>query len=57
MVGRAVAHAGSEAQKALIARLIEGSAVAALAHDEPGSHYELRAGLDARRARADGRLD
>ncbi len=41
MVGRAVALAGSDAQKALSRELIEGSAVAALAHDEPGSHYEL----------------
>ncbi|MEW9585780.1 acyl-CoA dehydrogenase family protein [Paraburkholderia sp. DGU8] len=41
VVGRALAVAGHHAQKALIAGLIEGVAVAALAHDEPGSHYEL----------------
>ena len=41
IVGRAVAHAGNDAQKALIANLIDGSVVAALAHEEPGSHYEL----------------
>src|SRR5579863_2302291 len=41
IVGQAVAHAGNDAQKALIANLIDGSVVAALAHDEPGSHYEL----------------
>jgi alkylation response protein AidB-like acyl-CoA dehydrogenase len=41
MVGHALARAGSAAQKALIASLVEGRAVAALAHDEPGSHYEL----------------
>jgi alkylation response protein AidB-like acyl-CoA dehydrogenase len=41
VVGHALAHAGSDAQKALIANLVEGRAVAALAHDEPGSHYEL----------------
>jgi alkylation response protein AidB-like acyl-CoA dehydrogenase len=41
VVGRALALAGSHAQKALIASLIEGHSVAALAHDEPGSHYEL----------------
>ncbi|PVX71291.1 acyl-CoA dehydrogenase family protein [Paraburkholderia unamae] len=40
IVGRALAHAGSEAQRARIASLIDGSLVAALAHDEPGSHYE-----------------
>jgi hypothetical protein len=41
VVGYALAHAGGDAQKALIASLIEGHAVTALAHDEPGSHYEL----------------
>ncbi|QHE84632.1 acyl-CoA dehydrogenase family protein [Hydrogenophaga sp. BPS33] len=41
MVGRALSAAGTEAQKALIAQLIEGSATAALAHDEPGAHHEL----------------
>jgi alkylation response protein AidB-like acyl-CoA dehydrogenase len=41
MVGRAIAAVGSEAQKARIAELIEGSAIAALAHDEPEGHYEL----------------
>jgi len=41
IVGQAVAHAGNDVQKALIANLIDGSVVATLAHDEPGSHYEL----------------
>ncbi|MDN7179453.1 acyl-CoA dehydrogenase family protein [Caballeronia sp. SEWSISQ10-4 2] len=41
IVGQAVAHAGNDAQKALIANLMDGSVVAALAHEEPGSHYEL----------------
>ncbi|AUT65512.1 acyl-CoA dehydrogenase family protein [Paraburkholderia terrae] len=41
VVGRALASAGNGVQKALIASLIEGHAVAALAHDEPSSHYEL----------------
>ncbi|MCT9810607.1 acyl-CoA dehydrogenase family protein [Acidovorax sp. Be4] len=41
MVGRALVAAGTEAQKERIASLIDGSAIAALAHDEPGSHYEL----------------
>ncbi|MEM5421398.1 MULTISPECIES: acyl-CoA dehydrogenase family protein [Paraburkholderia] len=40
IVGRALAHAGSEAQRARIASFIDGSQIAALAHDEPGSHYE-----------------
>jgi alkylation response protein AidB-like acyl-CoA dehydrogenase len=54
MVGRAVALAGSDTQKALIAQLIEGSAVAALAHDEPGSHYELAQVATRAVRRADG---
>jgi len=41
MVGRALAAAGTAAQKALIANLVDASSIAALAHDEPGSHYEL----------------
>ena len=41
MVGRALAAAGSGAQKDRIAELIEGRTVAALAHDEPDSHYAL----------------
>lgn len=40
IVGRAIAKAGSGAQKERIASLIDGSTIAALAHDEPGSHYE-----------------
>ncbi|CAG9213371.1 Pimeloyl-CoA dehydrogenase small subunit [Paraburkholderia caribensis] len=51
MAGRALAKAGSGAQRALIASLIEGHAVAALAHDEPGSHYEL-ANVSMRAARS-----
>jgi alkylation response protein AidB-like acyl-CoA dehydrogenase len=54
VVGRMVALAGSDAQKALISRLIEGGVIAAFAHDEPGSHYELaRVSTRAQRA-ADG---
>ena len=40
MVGRALAAAGTEAQKEHLASLIDGSTVAALAHSEPGVHYE-----------------
>ncbi|WP_311224343.1 MULTISPECIES: acyl-CoA dehydrogenase family protein [unclassified Acidovorax] len=52
MVGRAVSAAGSAAQKdAVLAPLMAGEAVAALAHDEPGSHYELhRVTTTARRS-------
>ncbi|MGH6625231.1 MAG: acyl-CoA dehydrogenase family protein [Burkholderiaceae bacterium] len=41
MVGRAIAAVGTDAQKAALAGLMDGSTVVALAHDEPGSHYEL----------------
>lgn len=41
MVGRALGAAGTAAQKERIAGLIDGSTVSALAHDEPGGHYEL----------------
>lgn len=41
LVGRALAAVGTDAQKARIAELIDGSTIGALAHDEPGSHYEL----------------
>lgn len=40
MVGRALVATGTDAQKERIAGLIDGSSIAALAHDEPGSHYE-----------------
>lgn len=40
IVGRALAQSGNDAQQARIAALIDGSQIAALAHDEPGSHYE-----------------
>lgn len=51
MVGRALAAAGTEAQKERIATLIDGSTVVALAHDEPGAHYELSR-VDARAMRS-----
>ena len=41
VVGRALAAAGNAAQKERLAGLIDGSTIAALAHEEPGSHYEL----------------
>ncbi len=41
VVGQALAAAGSEAQQARVAGLVDGSTLAALAHDEPGSHYEV----------------
>ncbi|MGD9775229.1 acyl-CoA dehydrogenase family protein [Diaphorobacter sp.] len=41
VVGQALIAAGSDAQKARLEDIISGAAIAALAHDEPGSHYEL----------------
>ncbi|WP_321844403.1 acyl-CoA dehydrogenase family protein [Paraburkholderia bannensis] len=52
IVGRALAHAGDETQRERIASLIDGSRIAALAHDEPGSHYE--ASRVSTRAEKDG---
>lgn len=53
MVGRALVAAGTQAQKERIAGLIDGSTVAALAHDEPGNHYEL-ARVGTRAVRSEG---
>lgn len=41
IVGRALAHAGNDAQREIVAQMIGGGTIAAFAHDEPGSHYEL----------------
>ncbi|WP_168788659.1 acyl-CoA dehydrogenase family protein [Paraburkholderia aromaticivorans] len=40
IVGRALARAGNQVQRGIVAKLIDGDTIAALAHDEPGSHYE-----------------
>ena len=58
IVGQALAAVGSPAQKARLASLIDGSTVAALAHEEPGSHYELsRVGTRATRSAHGWQLD
>ncbi|NDP40211.1 MAG: pimeloyl-CoA dehydrogenase small subunit [Rhodoferax sp.] len=41
LAGEAIAAAGNEAQKAVLADIIGGTTIAAFAHDEPDSHYEL----------------
>lgn len=41
VVGQALIAAGTESQKQKLDDIIAGSVMAALAHDEPGSHYEL----------------
>lgn len=53
IVGRAIARSGSDAQKAALASLIDGSRIVALAHGERDSHYEL-ARVTAARARRSG---
>jgi alkylation response protein AidB-like acyl-CoA dehydrogenase len=54
IVGRALALAGNDTQRGIIAKMIDGSTLAAFAHDEPGSHYErARVGTRATR-RGDG---
>ena len=53
MVGRALAAAGTPVQKEHLTRLIDGSAVAALAHGEPGGHCEL-ARVGTRAVRSEG---
>src|SRR5688572_15239678 len=41
MAGEAIADAGNDTQKQVLAEIIAGTTIAALAHDGPGSHYEL----------------
>ncbi|CAH2772147.1 MAG: Acyl-CoA dehydrogenase family protein [uncultured Paraburkholderia sp.] len=41
IVGQAIARSGNDAQRARLGELIDGSRIAALAHGEPDSHYEL----------------
>lgn len=41
VVGQALIAAGTDAQKQKLEDIIAGGVMAALAHDEPGSHYEL----------------
>ena len=41
VVGQALIAAGTESQKQKLEAIVAGTAMAALAHDEPGSHYEL----------------
>ena len=41
VVGQALITAGAESQKQKLEAIVAGTVMAALAHDEPGSHYEL----------------
>lgn len=58
LAGSAIAHAGSAAQKALLAEIVGGTRIAAFAHAEPEAHHELaRVRARARRAGAQWVLD
>jgi len=51
LAAEAIAHAGSAPQRALLDGIVDGSTIAAFAHDEPGSHYEMaRVGTRAERS-------
>ncbi len=41
LAAEAIAHAGNDAQRAHLDGIVDGSVIAAFAHDEPGSHYEM----------------
>lgn len=41
VVGQALIAAGTESQKQKLEDIVAGGVIATLAHDEPGSHYEL----------------
>ncbi|CAD6513073.1 Crotonobetainyl-CoA reductase [Paraburkholderia kirstenboschensis] len=41
IVGQAIARNGNDTQRGLLGELIDGSRIVALAHGEPGGHYEL----------------
>jgi len=41
LVGQALIAAGTQAQKAKLEDIVAGGMIATLAHEEPGSHYEL----------------
>ncbi|MEG3001778.1 MAG: acyl-CoA dehydrogenase family protein [Comamonas sp.] len=41
LVGQALIAAGTESQKAKLEEIVAGGLIATLAHEEPGSHYEL----------------
>ena len=54
LVGRALAEAGTPAQKARLEDIAAGTAIAALAHDEPDNHYELGRVATAAKKSGDG---
>ena len=55
LVGEAIACAGTPAQRAVLEQIIAGQTLAALAHDEADSHYELHHVRTRAEQQADGR--
>jgi alkylation response protein AidB-like acyl-CoA dehydrogenase len=54
IVGQAIARSGNAAQQTLLNGLIDGSCIVALAHDEPGTHYETSRVSSRAQREADG---
>jgi alkylation response protein AidB-like acyl-CoA dehydrogenase len=54
LAGEAIAAAGNDTQKALLADIIEGSTIASFGHDEPDTHYELARVATRAERRGDG---
>ena len=54
LAAEAIAHAGNDAQRAHLDGIVDGSVIAAFAHDEPGSHYEMARVTTTARRSGDG---
>ena len=54
LAAEAIAAAGSEEQKAVLGQIADASVIAAFAHDEPQSHYELSRVTTTARRDGDG---
>lgn len=54
VVGQALIQAGTPAQKERLQDIMAGGCIAALAHDEPGSHYELESVSTVARREGEG---
>ena len=54
LAAQAIAHVGSAAQRAYLEGIVDGSVIAAFAHDEPGSHYEMTRVTTTAERRGDG---
>ncbi|MBD8723733.1 acyl-CoA dehydrogenase family protein [Oxalobacteraceae sp. CFBP 13708] len=54
LAAEAIAAAGSDSQKEVLASIADASVIAAFAHDEPGAHYELARVATSARREGDG---